>query len=39
VQFEMSYKRHSEGVTSDQLALLFDELKMAQQKAGCRRAR
>ena len=26
--------RHSEGVTSDQLALLFDELKMARQKAG-----
>ena len=25
--------RHSEGVTSDQLALLFDELKMARQKA------
>ena len=25
--------RHSEGVSSDQLALLFDELKMAQQKA------
>jgi len=25
--------RHSEGVTSDQLALLFDELKLARQKA------
>jgi len=25
--------RHSEGVTGDQLALLFDELKMARQKA------
>lgn len=25
--------RHSEGVTSDQLGLLFDELKMARQKA------
>ncbi len=25
--------RHSEGVTSDQLALLFDELKMARQRA------